>query len=63
MVKSNVRAMAKPRRRTIVVTPELMEEFEALKREIAEEKIKTAEALARAEETQRWLRSIIESYR
>lgn len=50
--------MAKPKRKVVEIDPELVKEFEELKREIAEDKIKIAAALAAAEETRRWLRSI-----
>ena len=50
--------MAKPKRRVIQVDPELIRQFEELKRKMAEDDLRFAEALARAEETRRWLRII-----
>ena len=56
MVKSNVRAMAKPRRKAASIDPELLKEIEQLKRAIREDDRKTAEVLARVDETRRLLR-------
>lgn len=50
--------MAKPKRRVVQVDPELVRQFEELKRKMAEDDIRLAAALARAEETRRWLRII-----
>ena len=58
MVKSNVRAMAKPKRKVVEIDPELIKEWQDLKRDIAAHKIEEAIELARAEETRRWLRLI-----
>jgi len=58
VVKSNVRAMAKPKRKVVEIDPELVKEWEDLKRTIAQHKIEEAIMLARAEETRKWLRII-----
>lgn len=58
MVKSNVRAMPKPRRKVFEITPEFIKQVEELRREFEEARVKDAEVLARAEETRKWLRRI-----
>jgi hypothetical protein len=58
VVKSNVRAMAKPKRKVVEIDPELIKEWQDLKRDIVAHKIEEAIELARAEETRRWLRLI-----
>lgn len=58
MVKSNVRAMAKTRGKVVRIDPELLREFEELKRAIREDDRKTAEVLARVEQTRQLLREI-----
>lgn len=56
MVKSNVRAMPKPRKSRI--PPELIEKLEELERRAEEERRKAAELDVRAERFQRRLREI-----
>ena len=50
--------MAKPKRKVVEIDPELVKEWEDLKRTIAQHKIEEAIMLARAEETRKWLRII-----
>lgn len=56
MVKSNVRAVPKPRKSRI--PPELLEKLEELERRAREDSRKTAEVIARAEQLQRRLRAV-----
>lgn len=56
MVKSDPKAM--PKRRKILVDPELLKEIEALERRIREDHVKNAEVRARVAETRRRLRRI-----
>jgi len=56
MVKSNVQPM--PKRRKILVDPELLKELEDLERRSQETSRKTAEILAQAEQVRRRLREI-----
>jgi hypothetical protein len=50
--------MAKPKRKVVEIDPELIKEWQDLKRDIVAHKIEEAIELARAEETRRWLRLI-----
>ena len=63
MVKSNVRAMAKPRRKMVEITPEFLREIEELERRSRETDKRIEAALVLADEAQRKLRLLRAKYR
>ena len=63
MVKSSVRAMPKPRRKLVEITPEFLREFEELKRRMEETDKRIEVTLAMADEAQRKLRLLRAKYR